>query len=104
VVKIAEEAYIVAYDIQEAGSGTRTEKIQEKLGTAKETTIGLDTVEGAGSSLAAQGIFGIGTCKLVEVKSNSAAEAIAVVREKYLNNGGPARAVVKPNTNFKTVV
>lgn len=101
---MAEEAYLVAYDIQEAGTGTRQEKIQEKLGAGKETTIGLDTVESAGSSLAAQGIFGVATCKLVEVKSNTAAEAIAVVREKYANNGGPARAVVKPNTNFKTVV
>jgi hypothetical protein len=74
----------------------------EKLGAAKETSIGFTEYEAG--SLSSQGVKGVAVARLVEVKSNSAAEAIAVVREKYTQNAGGERAVVKPNTNFKVVV
>lgn len=97
---MAEEAYIVAFDIQDAGQGTKF-GITEKLGAAKETTIGLTEVEAG--SLFSQGVAGVAHCKLVEVKSGSAAEAVEVVRKQYGNNATGCRAVVKPNTNFKVI-
>jgi hypothetical protein len=97
---MAEEAYLVAYNIQSAGPGTML-KAETGLGAKKEVSIGGNEYEAG--SLYSQGIKSVAEAKLVEVKAGSAAEAIEVVREKYGQNAGPCRAVVKPNTNFKAV-
>ena len=106
---MAEETYIVAYNIQDAGrdelTGTRKASELEKLGALKKTSIGGTEYETGG--LAAQGIGGgTATARLVEVaKAESAAEAIEVVRLFYPEaSAGGCRAVIKPNTNFKLVV
>jgi hypothetical protein len=105
---MAEEAYLVAFDIQEAGSGYQLAKPIASLGAAAEGTVGLTEVEGNGTT--EPGLFGQGIksnvarCMLAEVKAGSAAEAVEVVRSKYAQNAGGERAVVKPNkTNFKMV-
>lgn len=97
---MAEEAYVVAFDIQDGGPGYQL-KATVSLGASSETSIGANEYEAG--SLASQGIKGVAICKLVEVKSGSAAEAIEVVRARYGSNAGGERAVVKPNTNFKVV-
>jgi hypothetical protein len=105
---VAEEAYIVAFDIQEAGSGYQVNKPTALLGAKEEATIGLSEAEGNGTT--EPGLFGQGIkssvarCMLAEVKAGSAAEAVEVVRLKYAQNAGGERAVAKPNkTNFKMV-
>lgn len=106
----AEEPYIVAFDIKTNGPGGQlngryTKAQLEKQGALEKTSIGGTEYE-AGSPLSAQ-IKGdvVATCKLVEVGlAESAAEAIEVVRKFYPEAyNGSCRAVVKPNTNFKTV-
>jgi hypothetical protein len=76
------------------------------LGTNKKTTIGYDLEEAGGLS-EKEGVFGGGVaqCYLIEVKSESAAEAVEAVREYFptLADTTVCRAVVKPNTNFKAV-
>jgi|ERR1700683_3219981 hypothetical protein len=104
---MAEEAYIVAFDIQESSKGNQL-KPETGLGANAETTVGYTEFEGNGTTepgLFGQGIqSGVAIAKLVEVKAGSAAEAVKVVREKYGSNAGGERAVVKPNkTNFKLV-
>ncbi len=105
---MAEETYIVAFDIQEQGSGdltgTRKASELEKQGALAKTSIGGTEYETGG--LYAQGVVGTATARLVEVaKAESAAEAIEVVRKFYPEaSAGGCRAVIKPNTNFKLVV
>ncbi len=99
---MAIEAYIVAFDIQEAASGY-VQKPTAKLGEKEGVTVGSSEFETAGSSLYLQAKSGVASCKLVEVLAESAAEAIEVVRQKFAQNAGGERAVVKPNTNFKLV-
>lgn len=104
---MAEEAYLVAFDIKDGGPGGQL-KPEEKLGAAEKVTIGFNEFE-AGSasepSFLQQGIKGVAICKMVEVKANTAAEAVEVVRQKYAQNSGGERAVVKPHkTNFKAIV
>jgi hypothetical protein len=111
---MAEEAYLVAFDTQSAGSGFQFSAASPKLiptktagkGGNEKATIGYDLEETGGLS-EKEGIFGggVATCKLIEVKAESAAEAIEAVREYFpieARRGG-CRAVVKPNTNFKFV-
>jgi len=118
---VAEEVYTVAFDIQAAGASnayfSKTEGgIVPKgvFGVSKETSLGNAEFEGKGASngtngtksgfLAHQGCVVV-QCKMVELLSGSAAEAVEVVREKLASNPGGERAVVKPNeTNFKVVV
>lgn len=101
---MAEEAYLVAFDIKDGGPGFQL-PFEEKLGASKETTVGLNEFEAGSLYSAKSGLVDqVAVCKLVEVKSGSAAEAIEVVRAKYKNNAGACRAVVKPNTNFKIVI
>ncbi len=105
---MAEETYIVAFDIQEQGNsdltGTHSKAELEKQGALAKTSIGGTEYETGG--LAAQGITSVGIARLVEVgKAESAAEAIEVVRKFYPEAfAGGCRAVIKPNTNFKLVV
>lgn len=110
---MAEEAYIVAFDTKAAGSGfqfaknsTREPTATAGAGGAKKATIGYDLEETGGLS-EKEGIFGGGVaeCKLIEVKAESAAEAVEAVREYFPTEAkrGVCRAVVKPNTNFKAV-
>jgi hypothetical protein len=108
---MAIEAYIVAFDIQESGSGYCLPFTKE-LGAKKEVTVGTGEWEGKGvaeptkSGLQSQGIkSNVATCKLTEVLASSAAEAVEVVRSVYAQNAGGERAVVKPNeTNFRVIV
>lgn len=110
---MAEEAYIVAFGTKQAGSGfqfalnsTREPTKTAGKGTNSKTTIGYDLEEAGGLS-EKESIFGGGVaqCYLIEVKSESAAEAIEAVREYFptLAKTTVCRAVVKPNTNFKAV-
>ncbi len=107
---MAEETYIVAFDIKSNGSGGNltgrfTATQREKQGALEKTKIGDTEYETGG--LQANGIGGdtVATAKLVEVgKAESAAEAIEVVRKFYPEaSTGGCRAVIKPNTNFKLV-
>lgn len=114
---MAEEAYIVAYDIQNAGNGNaKFEKTELKIASlgAKETSVGNAEWEGKGSAigtnatksgfLAHQG-SNIVQAKLVEVKSGTAAEAVEWVRLNLAQNPGGERTVVKPNeTNFQVIL
>lgn len=110
---MAEEAYVVAFGTKQAGSGfqfsqggIRKPTKTAGVGGTSKTTIGYDLEETGGLS-EKEGIFGGGVaeCKLIEVKAESAAEAVEAVREYFPNEAfqGPCRAVVKPNTNFKAV-
>ena len=108
---MAEETYIVAFDIKDAGSGWNpngsfksTEL--EKLGALEKASIGGTEYE-TGSLFTKEGIKDVvATCKLVEVaKAESAAEAIEAARKIYPEaKSTSCRAAVKPNTNFKSVV
>jgi hypothetical protein len=110
---MAEEAYIVAFGTKQAGSGFQFAEASllkptktAGAGGNKKATIGYDLEEAGGLS-EKEGIFGGGVaeCKLIEVKAESAAEAVEAVRESFPVEArqGPCRAVVKPNTNFKSV-
>ena len=110
---MAEEAYIVVFDTKQAGSGfqfaknsTREPTKTAGIGTEKKATIGYDLEETGGLS-EKEGIFGGGVAeaKLIEVKAESAAEAIEAVREYFpvAAKRGGCRAAVKPNTNLKFV-
>jgi hypothetical protein len=109
VVKIAIEAYMVAFDIQEGGSGYGAVN-KALFGAKSEASVGPRTFEGSGTttsaSLQGQGILSnVANCKLTEVFASSAAEAVEAVRIAYAQNSGGERAVVKPNeTNFKVIV
>lgn len=111
---IAVETYIVAFDIQQAGAGYNL-GLTEKLGEKEEVTIsGAAEFEGknavSGTNGTKSGLFAhqgmnVASCKLVELKAGSAKEAVEVVRQKYAQNAGGERTVVKPNeTNFQVVV
>ena len=110
---MAEEAYLVFFDTKQAGSGfqfaknsTREPTKTAGVGTNKKTTIGYDLEEAGGLS-EKEGIFGggVGETKVIEVLSESAAEAIEAVREYFPTAAKRTvcRAVVKPNTNCKAV-
>ncbi len=114
---MAEECYIVAFDIQNAGpSNAKFEKTETKIATfgAKETSVGNAEWEGkgatTGSNAAKSGLFAhqgcnIVSCKMVEIKSGTAAEAVEWVRANLAQNAGGERAVVKPNeTNFQVIL
>jgi hypothetical protein len=111
---MAEEAYMVAFDIQESSKGNQGKGAANfpstltGLGVNAESSVGFTEYEGNGTTepgLYGQGILsGVAIAKLVEVKAGSAAEAVEVVRKYYGSNAGGERAVVKPNkTNFKLV-
>ncbi len=103
----------MAFGTKQAGSGfqfspggIRKPTKVAGLGGASKATIGYDLEEAGGLS-EKEGIFGGGVaeCKLIEVKAESAAEAVEAVREYFPAEAfqGVCRAVVKPNTNFKAV-
>lgn len=108
---MAEETYIVAFDIKNVGpgwnpNGSHKASELEKLGTLGKASIGGTEYE-AGSLFTNDGVKDIvAEAKLVEVaKAESAAEAIEAVRAIYPTaKSTTCRAVVKPNTNFKSVV
>ncbi len=105
---MAEETYIVAYDIKSNGpgklNGVYTAAQLEKQGALAKTKIGDTEYETGGLAGQIKGDV-VANCKLVEVgKAESAAEAIEVVRKFYPEASTTScRAVVAPNTNFKTV-
>jgi hypothetical protein len=111
---MAEEAYLVAFGTKQAGSGFQFSANSPVLkptktagkGSNSKATIGYDLEETGGLS-EKEGILGGGVaeCKLIEVKAESAAEAVEAVREYFPQEAyqGVCRAVVKPNTNFKAV-
>src|SRR5882762_639617 len=96
---MALEAYLVAFDIQDAGPGFQL-KAETGLTAGGKAKVGANEYE-AGSatepSLLQQGIKGAAIAKLVEVEAESAAEAVEAVRLKYGSNAGGERAVVKPH-------
>ena len=114
---MAEECYIVAFDIQNAGpANAYFEKTETKIASigSKETSLGNAEWEGKesshGTNGAKSGLYAHQGCnvvsaKLVELKSGSAAEAVEAVRLRLAQNPGGERAVVKPNeTNFQVIV
>ena len=106
---MAEETYIVAYDIQQAGPSNayfgKTEL--KKYGAKTEVSTGNAEFEGNGTTepgLYAQTGANVVNCNMVELVAGSAAEAVEVCRQLFARNAGGERAVVKPNkTNFKVV-
>jgi hypothetical protein len=105
---MAVEAYIVAFDIQRAGSGYQVAGAPVALlGAKEEGKVGTAEFEGNGTTepgLLTQVGSSVARCMLAEVEASSAAEAVEVVRARYAQNTGGERAVVKPNkTNFKMV-
>lgn len=113
---MAEEAYIVAFDIQNSGNSNayfaKTE--EKKYGAKTEVSTGNCEWEGKGSAIgsnaAKSGLLAhqgcnVVQCKMVELKAGSAAEAVEVVRQLLAQNSGGERAVVKPNeTNFQVIL
>lgn len=111
---MAEEAYLVAFDIQAAGSGYTPEKTVAKPTGFSEVSYGAAEWEGKGASNGTNGAKSglmahngtqVVSCKLVELQAGSAAEAVKYVRANLAQNAGGERAVVKPNeTNFQVIV
>ncbi len=110
---MAEETFIVAYDIQQAGASNAYFAKTEiptigPGGTAyTEAKVGNAEFEGNGTTepgLYAQTGANVAQCKLLELKAKSAADAVAICREKFAQNAGGERTAIKPNgTNFKVV-
>ncbi len=99
---MAEEVYMVAFNIQDAGSSFQTCAFTLK-GAKAEATFP-PAVQETGSLQTADGLTDrVATAKLVEVTASSAAEACEAVRIFFPECAGKMRAAVKPNTNFKSV-
>ncbi len=109
---MAEETYIVAYDIQQAGPANayfaKTEIPSNTAGTAyTEAKVGNAEFEGNGTTK--PGLFkqtgaNVARCMLLELKAKSAADAVAICREKFAQNSGGERTVIKPNeANFEVI-
>ncbi len=99
---MAEEVYMVAFDIKDKGSSYATCAFSKK-GAKAEATFPPVTQE-TGSLQSADGLTDrVATANLVEVTASSAAEACEAVRIFFPDCGGKMRAAVAPNTNFKSV-
>jgi hypothetical protein len=99
---MAEEVFMVAFNIQDAGSSYKNISFSKK-GSGSEASFPPATQE-TNSLQVAEGLTDpIATCKLVEVTAGSAAEAVEMVRKEFGQCSGKMRTVVKPNTSFKTV-
>ncbi len=112
---MAEIAFIVAYDIQQAGPSNayfaKTEAptgyTEAKVGNAEFEGKGsaTDPTNGPLSGLYAHQGANVVQCKMVELVAKSAADAVAICRERFASNAGGERAVAKPNeTNFKVIL
>ena|ERR1700680_1069662 len=98
---MAEEVYLVAFNIQDAGPESPISAT--KQGSGKEFSFPPAAQE-TGSLQSADGLKGrIATAKLVEVTAGTAAEACEGVRLFFPECAGKMRAAVKPNTNMKSV-
>ncbi len=92
----------VMFNIQDTGSSYGTISF-EKKGSTSEASYPPLTQE-AGSVQSADGITDrVVRAQYVEVQAASAAEACEAVKIYFPNCSGKMRAVVKPNTNFKSV-
>jgi len=104
---MAEETFIVAYDIQQAGPSNAYFGKTEAATGFTESKIGNAEFEGNGTTtpgLYTQIGANVVQCKLLELKAKSAADAVAICRERFAQNAGGERTVIKPNeTNFKVV-
>jgi hypothetical protein len=99
---MAEEVYMVAFNIKDKGSSYGNISFSKK-GAGSEASFPPATQE-TNSLQSADGLTDrVGTADLVEVTAGSAAEAVEVVRLNFPNCSGKMRAVVSPNTNFKSV-
>jgi len=99
---MAEEVYMVAFNIQDAGSSFKNISFS-KTGAKSENSFPPPTQE-TGSLQSADGLTDpVAIAKLVEVTAGSAAEAVEAVRTYFPECSGKMRAAVKPNTNFKSV-
>jgi len=111
---MAEETFIVAFDIQAAGASNAYFAKTEAPTGYTEMKVGNAEIEGKGASngtngtksglLAHQGACVV-QCKMVELVAPTAAEAVKWTRANLAQNPGGERTVVKPNeTNFQVVV
>ncbi len=104
---MAEETYIVAYDIQAAGpSNAYFEKTAVPTGFTS-AKVGSAEFEGNGTTepgLYAQTGANVVQCKMVELNANTAADAVAICRALFAQNAGGERTAKKPNTStFKVI-
>ena len=104
---MAEETFIVAYDIQQAGPSNAYFAKTESVTGFTESKVGNAEFEGNGTTepgLYAQTGANVVQCNMVELVAKSAADAVAICRERFAQNAGGERTVIKPNkTNFKVV-
>ncbi len=109
---MAEETYLVLYDLQQAGPSNayfaKTEIPSTNTGTAyTEAKVGNAEFEGNGGT--EPGLFtqigaNVGECNIVELKAKSAADAVQICREKFANNAGGERTIIKPKTNAPVII
>ncbi len=109
---MAEETFLVLYDIQQSGPSNayfaKTEIPANTAGTAyTEAKVGNAEWEGNGGS--EPGIFAqvganVANCNVLELKAKSAADAVAICREKFAKNAGGERTVIKPKTNAPVII
>ena len=104
---MAEEVFIVAYDIQQMGPSNAYIGKTETPAGFTEAKIGNAEFEGNGTTepgLYTQTGANVVQCKMIELVAKSAADAVGICREKFAQNAGGERTVIKPNkTNFKVV-
>ncbi len=114
---MAEENFIVAYDIQNAGSAMPAAYGQEgpkAVPGHTESLVGNFEAEGknssSGANAAKSGLYihqgsNLVQCKMVELRAKTAAEAVEITRQLFAQNAGGERTVIKPNeTNFQVIL
>ncbi len=110
---MAEETFLVLYDIQQAGaSNAYFEKTEIPTkgpgGTAyTEAKVGNAEFEGNGTTtpgLYAQIGANVGNCNVLELKAKSAADAVAICREKFAKNAGGERTIKAPVTGAPVII
>ncbi len=109
---MAEETFLVLYDIVQAGPSSayfaKTEIPSTNTGTAyTEAKVGNAEWEGNGTTepgLFAQIGANVGECNILEIKAKSAADAVQICREKFASNAGGERTVIKPKTNAPVIL
>ncbi len=113
---MAEEKFIVAFDIQHAGMPMPAAYAEAPKAVPghTESLVGNVEVEGknssSGANAAKSGLYihqgsNIVQCKMVELAAKTAAEAVEITRLLFANNPGGERTVIKPNeTNFQVIL
>ncbi len=110
---MAEFTYIVAYDIQQAGASNayfeKTEIPTKGPGGTAYTEAKVGNAEWEGNGTTEPGLYAqvganVAQCKLLEIKAKSAADAVAICREKFASNAGGERTAQAPKTTFPVII